>query len=107
MSVKNGQLVRLYDGTETAIENLISGSSVVAGVSLPGLGLGETDYKTWTSTDISTTTLQSANVIKRNTFIGSNIEKIEFNDGNLIVSPDQELLAVSYTHLTLPTKRIV
>ena len=39
MSVKNGQLVRLYNGTETAIENLISGSSVVAGVSLPGLGL--------------------------------------------------------------------
>jgi hypothetical protein len=52
MSVKNGQLVRLYDGSETAIENLISGSSVVAGVALSGLGLGEGDYLNWSSTDI-------------------------------------------------------
>ena len=92
MSVKNGQVVRLYDGSETAIENLISGSSIVAGVALPGLGLGEGDYKTWSSTDISSTTLQPANVVTRNTFINSAIEKIEFNDGNLVVSPMQEIL---------------
>ena len=68
MSVKNGQLVRLYNGTETAIENLISGSSIVAGVALPGLGLGESDYLNWSSTDISTTTLQSCEVKSKNTF---------------------------------------
>ena len=60
MSVKNGQLVRLYDGTQTVVENLITGSSIIAGVSLQGLGLGESDWQTWSSTDISTTTLQSA-----------------------------------------------
>ncbi len=92
MSVKNGQLVRLYDGTQTAIENLISGSSIVAGISLPGLGLGEGDYLNWSSTDISTTTLQSANVKSKNTFTNSTVEKIEFNDGNLVVSPNEPIL---------------
>jgi hypothetical protein len=83
MSVKNGQLVRLYDGTQTAIENLITGSSIIAGVSLQGLGLGESDWQTWSSTDISTTTLESTYLKQISLNVPS--ERIEFNE-NLVVS---------------------
>ena len=92
MSVKNGQLVRLYNGTETAIENLISGSSIVAGVSLAGLGLAESEWTTWSSTDISSTTLEPTTLKSKATFNYSNVEKIEFNDGNLVVSPMHKML---------------
>ena len=85
MASKNGQLVRLYDDTSVTIENVVSGSSIIAGIQLPGLGLNEQDWVTWSSTDISSTTIVSANV-KRKTIYPNLHDALEINNGNLVVS---------------------
>ena len=90
MSVKNGQLVRLYDSSSIAVENLVSGSSV-AGVQLSGLGLNESDWKTWASTDISSTSLTLASVRKAYTFPNT-YDTLEINGGSIIVWLYQKIL---------------
>ena len=82
MAGQFGQLVRLTDGSSVNVETLVTGS-VIAGVELPGLGLNEQDYRNWSSTDISSTTLGTADVRFQLTDTGSTV--IEFNGGNLSV----------------------
>ena len=91
MSVKNGQLVRLPNSSSVAIETLSSGS-IVAGVSLPGLGLNEQDWRIWTSdpTEIQSTSFSDAGVVFKETRTGEDV--IEFNNGNLVVTEWQKIL---------------
>ena len=88
MAGKAGQLVRLPDSSSVAIETLYSGS-IVTGVQLPGLGLGENDFRGWSSTDISSTTLTTSEV---KNFWALTQDTLEFNGGNLIVSEHQKIL---------------
>jgi len=88
MAGKYGQLVRLPNSSSVAIETLNSGS-LVAGVQLPGLGLNEQDFRNWSSTDISSTTLGVAGVVFETSTTQS---VIEFNNGDLIVQEHTKIL---------------
>ena len=88
MAGLNGQLVRLPNSSSVAIETLQSGS-VVTGVQLPGLGLNEQDFRNWSSTDISTTSLGTADVV----FATSHTQDvIEFNGGDFSAGEHQKIL---------------
>jgi hypothetical protein len=89
MSVKNGQLVRLYDSSSVAIENIVSGSTIVAGIKLPGLGYNDSDWENWVSTDISSLTIESSEVVS--VYPYSSSSALEIN-GNLVVSHWETLL---------------
>ena len=91
MSVLNGQLVRLPDSSSVAIENITSGS-IVTGVVLPGLGLQESDWKGWSSTDISSTELSTAEVRSKHTSPSASHDVLEINNGALTVHPDKKIL---------------
>ena len=88
MAGLNAQLVRLPDSSSVTIDTLQSGS-LVSGVALPGLGLNEQDFRNWSSTDISSTSLGVAGVVFETTHSGS---VIEFNGGDLTVSEHQNIL---------------
>jgi len=88
MAGLNGQLVRLPNSSSVAIETLNTGS-VVAGVALPGLSLNEDGWRTWSSTDISSTYLDDAAVTYTNPRVS---DVIEFNGGNLSVEPYHKIL---------------
>ena len=88
MAGLNGQLVRLPDSSSVTIETLVTGS-VVAGVALPGLSLNEDGWRSWTSTDISSTYLDDATVTHTNSRVN---DVIEFNGGNLSVEPYHKIL---------------
>ena len=83
-----GQLVRLPDSSSVAIGTLDTGS-LVSGVQLPGLGLNEQDFRSWSSTDISSTSLEVAQVRSHHIHSGS---LMEFNGGDLVVSEHQKIL---------------
>ena len=88
MAGLNGQLVRLPNSSSVAIETITTGS-VVSGVALPGLSLEEQGWRSWTSTDISSTYLDTASV----TYVSSRTsDVVEFNNGNLSVEPYQKIL---------------
>ena len=88
MAGLNGQLVRLPNSSSVAIETITTGS-IVAGVALPGLSLEENGWRSWTSTDISSTYLDTATV----TYVSSRVsDVVEFNNGNLSVEPYQKIL---------------
>ena len=88
MAGLNGQFVRLPNSSSVQIDTLQSGS-LVSGVQLPGLGLNEQDFRNWSSTDISSTSLGVAGVVAEATHSGS---VIEFNNGDLTVSEHQKIL---------------
>ena len=88
MAGLNTQLVRLPNSSSVQMDTLQSGS-LVSGVQLPGLGLSEQDFRNWSSTDISSTSLGVAGVVFETTHSGS---VIEFNSGDLTVSEHQKIL---------------
>ena len=96
MAGLNGQLVRLPDSSSVAIETLNSGS-IVAGVALPGLSLEESGWRSWTSTDISSTYLDDATVTVTNPRVS---DVIEFNGGNLSVELYHKILIKDNIKLT-------
>src|SRR6056300_1276698 len=88
MAGLNGQLVRLPNSSSVAIETLSTGS-IVSGVALPGLSLNENGWRSWSSTDISSTHLDDAIVNHVNHRVN---DVVEFNGGNLSVEPFQKVL---------------
>ena len=88
MAAISGELVRLYDSSSVAIDTLTTGS-VVAGVVLPGLSLEENGWRSWNSTDISSTYLDSASVVYTNSY---DLNSLEINGGDLSVSDYQKVL---------------
>src|SRR6056300_1074444 len=88
MAGLNTQLVRLPNSSSVQIDTLQTGS-VITGVQLPGLGLGEQDFRNWSSTDISSTSLGTASVTYETTHSGS---VLEINGGDLTISEHQKIL---------------